>query len=296
MKRRTAAWRWLIVGTALSLATACGSDDEPTGSRSAPAGTIYFVGGSGKWSRIYRADAVAGEVERAVGEEARSFTVTADGVHLAYVRPALAQEVASEIAVTNVVDRSFTTAGDGVCPSFTADGDLLVRTLKVGDPGIVRVVTKEGRPLRTAASDETGCLAEISDGRYVSWDFSSAIHVVDGRTRRTLAALPGCTIGGVDVAPDRDRISYTAACSDDLSKSGLYVQRLDRGQGRLILQGQGFGSSWSPDGRWLVAALALDSTEIGFRAELHILRPDGTRLRTLSGPLPSYPVWTGTPS
>ena len=176
---------------------------------------------------------------------------------------------------------------------YVADVDGVNRLFVGGAGGTHRRLIKESYPA-TSEFDP----AVSSDGAWIYFVGTGAdgqaiwrVAASGGTPERLTTPADGLTFGWPTISPDGRRIAYVAR-PQGWAEFRLYVRDLATGVATMISTNEAAGTVWSPTGEWILYALS--GPWGGYSGQLHIIRPDGTDDRLLTGGA-YYPGGTWSP-
>lgn len=248
---------------------------ERVSERAAPAetGFIVFESATGERERISQVDLATGAVEEVSDEQGYVPSLSRDGRSLLYASPRASDEAGTaDVVLHDLAAGSSRTVAQGGCPAFAGDDRILF-----SDPTgtLIRLDLETGRRTELAAP-AGACAAPLSGERYLAWDRSDAIHLVEpGQVVERVTTLPGCNIGPVSVNRATTSAAFTVS---GCPSAGLHLLELESRASSAIAEGSYYGAAWSPDDR-LIATTHIDADRGRFR--IHLLEPSGALVREL---------------
>ena len=281
---------------ALMLATTAGAGSGATAAE--PVGEIWVVGTDGRGLK-----AVTSSVYNLDGPSSWS----PDGRNIAFARWLDGSlDGIFVLAMSSAGERKWTIPvrklhADGDSPAYSPDGRRIAFSKTVGwlenARGGIYVMNADGRAARRLTRglyDDSP--AWSPDGRRIAFtrgslDNNADIYVVnaDGSSVRRLTRDPAADSAQPSWSPDGRRLVFVRYPSGS-DRGVICVLKLSSGGARCTSRG-GAGPDWSPDGRRIAF-----SRYPGASQGIHVMNPDGSRLRRLTKPrgelYDTSPAWS----
>lgn len=254
---------WTVGCAALLLVAGCGvsgrasKSAEPSTTPTATAavrtddeGLIAFEKGTfDKDVRLVFYDPVTTKVTAVPGGEFGYYArFSRDGSMLAWARMRDADVGTDALMVHDLrTGKTRKVANDGGCPAFAPDGGSIV---SVGE----RIHLDTGK-VEQLPGPKHGCRVEMEDGRFLYTAGDEKLEVLDGARATTIYEAPGCRIDTASLSPDNSEVAFVRSCKAT-NTAALMVVRVDGSDARTVVEGNAYGTGWSPDGRSLVTAHA----------------------------------------